>query len=170
MEAPKGTTNYGFIFVITMLIANKAQEISENLFGLLFLRKLNQIMNKKIILSAAVFGLVAVILGAFGAHGLKDRISSDSLENWRTAVDYQFYHTFALLFLATFSRARNSLINLSYVCFTVGILLFCGSLYLLSTKDITGLQTRILGPITPIGGLFFIVGWFSLILATIRHK
>lgn len=127
-------------------------------------------MNKRIILTAAIFGLIAVILGAFGAHGLKDKISSESLENWKTAVDYQFYHTFALLFLATFSRAKNGLINISYLSFTIGIFLFCGSLYLLSTREITSLSTTVLGPITPIGGLFFIVGWISLFLATIRHK
>lgn len=127
-------------------------------------------MNKRIILCAAIFGLVAVILGAFGAHGLKGKISTESLENWKTAVDYQFYHTLALLFLATFSRAKNSLINISYFSFTIGIFLFCGSLYLLSTSEITSLSTKILGPITPIGGLFFIIGWISLFLATIRHK
>lgn len=127
-------------------------------------------MNKRIILTAAIFGLIAVILGAFGAHGLKGKIGSESLENWKTAVDYQFYHTFALLFLATFSRAKNSLINISYLSFTIGIFLFCGSLYLLSTREITSLSTTVLGPITPIGGLFFIVGWISLFLATIRHK
>ncbi len=127
-------------------------------------------MNKRIILSAAIFGLIAVILGAFGAHGLKDKIDDESLENWKTAVDYQFYHTLALLFLATFSRAKNNLINISYFSFTTGIFLFCGSLYLLSTREITSLSTTILGPITPMGGLFFIIGWISLFLATIRHK
>lgn len=127
-------------------------------------------MNKRIILSAAIFGLIAVILGAFGAHGLKGKINSESLENWKTAVDYQFYHTLALLFLATFSRAKNSLINISYFSFTIGIFLFSGSLYLLSTREITSISTTILGPITPIGGLFFIIGWISLFLATIRHK
>ncbi len=127
-------------------------------------------MNKRIILTATIFGLIAVILGAFGAHGLEGKVSSASLENWKTAVSYQFYHTFALLFLATFSRARNNLINVSYISFIVGILLFCGSLYLLSTREITGISTGILGPITPIGGLFFIIGWISLFLATIRHK
>jgi uncharacterized membrane protein YgdD (TMEM256/DUF423 family) len=132
--------------------------------------EIQTIMNKRIILTAAIFGLIAVIFGAFGAHGLKGKVSNESIENWKTAVDYQFYHTLALLFLATFSRAKTSLINISYFSFTIGILLFSGSLYLLSTKEITSLSTTVLGPITPIGGLFFIVGWISLFLATIRHK
>jgi len=127
-------------------------------------------MNKRIILTASIFGIVAVILGAFGAHGLQDKISATSLDNWKTAVNYQFYHTLALLFLATFSRARNGLINIAYFSFSFGILFFCGSLYLLSTKELTSLPIAILGPITPFGGLLFILGWFSLFFATLRHK
>lgn len=127
-------------------------------------------MNKRIILTGALFGLIAVILGAFGAHGLENKISEDSLDNWKTAVSYQFYHTFAILYLATFSRAKNGLINFAFLTFTLGILLFSGSLYLLSTREITGLKASFLGPITPIGGLMFILGWISLFIATIRHK
>lgn len=127
-------------------------------------------MNKRIILTGALFGLIAVILGAFGAHGLEGKVSEGSLDNWTTAVSYQFYHTFAILFLSTFSRAKNGLINFAYWAFTGGILLFSGSLYLLSTRVITGLEASFLGPITPVGGLFFILGWISLFIATIRHK
>ncbi|QNL50357.1 DUF423 domain-containing protein [Olivibacter sp. SDN3] len=128
-------------------------------------------MNKRIILTAAFFGMIAVILGAFGAHGLSGKISEQSIENWHTAVNYQFYHTLALLFLATFSRAKNTLINVSYFAFTIGILLFCGSLYLLSTREITGIsETQILGPVTPIGGVAFILGWVTLFLATLKGR
>lgn len=127
-------------------------------------------MNKRIILTASIFGLLAVILGAFGAHGLQGKITPDQLDNWKTAVQYQFYHTLAMLFLATFSRARNSMIHLAYFGFTIGILLFSGSLYLLSTRAITGLTAGFLGPITPIGGIFLILGWFGLFIATVRHK
>lgn len=127
-------------------------------------------MNKRIILTGTLFGLLGVVLGAFGAHGLEGKISDASLDNYKTAVSYQFYHTFAILYLATFSRARNGLINFSFLSFTVGILLFSGSLYLLSTREITQLSISILGPITPIGGLCFILGWISLFIATIRHK
>ncbi|WP_262247069.1 DUF423 domain-containing protein [Parapedobacter soli] len=128
-------------------------------------------MNKRIILTASFFGLAAVILGAFGAHGLEDKVSNDSLEVWKTAVDYQFYHTLALLFLATFSRAKNTYIRFSFITFTLGILLFSGSLYILSTRAITGFgAAAILGPITPIGGLCFILGWIGLFVATIKNK
>src|SRR5690606_3816095 len=94
-------------------------------------------MNKRIILTASFFGLTAVVLGAFGAHGLEGKINEDQLKTWGTAVDYQFYHTLALLFLATFSRAKNNYIRFSFITFTLGILLFSGSLYVLSTRSIT---------------------------------
>jgi uncharacterized membrane protein YgdD (TMEM256/DUF423 family) len=128
-------------------------------------------MNKRIILTAALFGVLAVTLGAFGAHGLENKISEDQQETWETAVDYHFYHTLALLFLSTFSRAKNNYIRISYISFAFGILLFSGSLYLLSTHSLTGfIKPSILGPITPIGGLFFIVGWVNLFVATVRNK
>ncbi|WP_395625430.1 DUF423 domain-containing protein [Daejeonella sp.] len=128
-------------------------------------------MNKRIIIAASIFGMIAVILGAFGAHTLKGRLSSSDLEVWKTAVNYQFYHTFALLFLSTFSRKNSRIINLSAWFFTIGIFLFSGSLYLISTKEILNLsQVGIIGPITPIGGLFFIMGWFSLLIATLKNK
>ena len=131
----------------------------------------NKKMNKKIIITAAAFGFLAVIFGAFGAHSLKKLISVEQLEVWQTAVQYHFYHTLAILFLSTFSRSRNKIINFSFYCFTLGILLFSGSLYLLSLKNILGIESvGVLGPITPVGGLFFILGWLSLLLAALRDK
>ena len=131
----------------------------------------NKKMNKKIIITAAAFGFLAVIFGAFGAHSLKKLISVEQLEVWQTAVQYHFYHTLVILFLSTFSRSRNKIINFSFYCFTLGILLFSGSLYLISLKNILGFESvGVLGPITPVGGLFFILGWLSLFLATLRDK
>jgi len=128
-------------------------------------------MNKRIILTASFFGLTAVALGAFGAHGLTGKISKDQLEVWKTAVDYQFYHTAALLFLSTFSRAKNNYIRFSFVTFTLGVVLFSGSLYLLTSYSITGFGSpAIFGPITPIGGLCFLLGWLGLIVATVKNK
>ena len=104
-------------------------------------------MNKRIILTASFFGVVAVLFGAFGAHGLKASIDPASLEIWQKGVDYQFYHTFALLYLSTFARYRNKLINIAYFCFTFGIILFSGSLYLLATRSIHKLDfINLIGP------------------------
>ncbi len=128
-------------------------------------------MNKRIIVIASVFGILAVILGAFGAHGLKQMVSAEALDTWHTAVQYQFYHTLAMLFLATFSRFKSRAINAASWFFTAGILLFSGSLYLISTKDLLNIENgSLLGPLTPIGGLFFILGWICLLVATIKNK
>lgn len=127
-------------------------------------------MNKRIILTAAFFGALAVILGAFGAHSLKVLINATSLEIWQKGVEYQFYHVFALLYLSTFARYKNKLIGLSYIFFTLGVILFSGSLYVLALKDIYNFSTQFIGPITPIGGLCFILGWVCLFLAALKDK
>ena len=128
-------------------------------------------MNKQIILVAALFGMLAVILGAFGAHGLEGKISDYHLNTWKTANQYHFYHTLALLFLSTFSRAKNSSIRVSFIAFTVGIVLFSGSLYVLSVRSLLGIDGwSFLGPITPWGGLCFIIGWIGLFVAAMRNR
>ena len=128
-------------------------------------------MNKRIIIFASVFGILAVILGAFGAHSLKELISAKELDTWNTAVQYQFYHTLSLLFLASFSRFRSRAVNAASWFFSFGILFFSGSLYLLSVKTILNItNVNFLGPLTPIGGLLFILGWISLLVATIKNK
>ncbi|SUI96966.1 Protein of uncharacterised function (DUF423) [Sphingobacterium spiritivorum] len=128
-------------------------------------------MNKQIILTASFFGLLAVALGAFGAHGLEGKISEDHIGTWKTANQYHFYHTFALLFLSTFSRAKNTSIRVAFFAFTIGILLFSGSLYILSVREITGFgNSRILGPITPLGGLSYMIGWVGLFVAALKNR
>ena len=128
-------------------------------------------MNKQIILTASFFGVIAVILGAFGAHGLEGKISDYHIDTWKTANQYHFYHTFALLFLSTFSRAKSQSIRVSFIFFTIGILLFSGSLYLLSVRELLGItKIAILGPITPLGGLCFIIGWIGLFVAALKNR
>ena len=128
-------------------------------------------MNKQIIVTASFFGLLAVIAGAFGAHALQAKLDAKQLEVWHTAVQYQFYHVFALLFLSTFTRFKNSLISASYYLFTLGIIFFSGSLYLLACRDLIGWSwLTVMGPITPIGGLLFIAGWATLAVAGLRNK
>lgn len=127
-------------------------------------------MNKRIILTAAFFGALAVIFGAFGAHSLKKIVDDASLDIWQKGVDYQFYHVFALLYLSTFARYKHKLINLSFIFFSIGIVFFSGSLYVLTLKDVLNFPTKFIGPITPIGGLCFILGWISLFLAALKDK
>ncbi len=118
-----------------------------------------------------MFGALAVILGAFGAHSLKAQISTSALAIWQKGIEYQFYHTFALLYLSNIVRYKSKLISLSFVFFSLGIVLFSGSLYILALKDAFNLpMAGYVGPITPIGGLFFILGWIFLFLAAMKHK
>ncbi|WP_256012473.1 DUF423 domain-containing protein [Desertivirga xinjiangensis] len=126
-------------------------------------------MDRKVAVTACIFGVLAVISGAFGAHGLKAVLDETQLEQWKTAVSYQFYHTFALLFLSLF-HVKSKLLNTAYWGFTLGIILFSGSIYLLSTRNITGFDWVFLGPVTPVGGLFFIIGWMCLLTAAIKSK
>lgn len=100
----------------------------------------------------------AVMLGAFGAHGLKTRATEAQLGWWQTATDYFFYHALGLLALAIIAKVIPSLpIKLSFILMQIGILLFCGSLYIMAL----GLP-RGLGAITPIGGAFMIAAWLVL--------
>ncbi|TSD67215.1 DUF423 domain-containing protein [Inquilinus sp. KBS0705] len=128
-------------------------------------------MNKQIIVTASLLGAVAVILGAFGAHGLRAVLEPHQLEVWQTAVQYNFYHVFALLFLSLFNQDKNKSAVWAYYFFLFGILLFSGSLYLISCRDILGMPgLAVLGPVTPIGGLLFILGWVMLAVTAFRNK
>jgi uncharacterized membrane protein YgdD (TMEM256/DUF423 family) len=110
------------------------------------------------IVVASVSGALAVIAGAFGAHGLRERVSPDQLAAWTTASQYHLLHSVALLAIALFAARAGTSIRLQGSLMSTGILLFSGSIYLLV---LTG--QRWLGPITPIGGLLLIAAWFSLV-------
>lgn len=126
-------------------------------------------MDKQITLTAAVFGAIAVVLGAFGAHGLRAYLQPQQIEIWNKGVQYHFYHVFALLFLAILPLSKNNLVFASYWCFTLGIVFFSGSLYLLACREALKWDwLKIMGPITPVGGLLFIAGWVTLALAALR--
>lgn len=119
---------------------------------------------------AAFVLLIAVVLGAFGAHGLKSLVEESSLNTWRTGVDYQFYHGFALLFLSLASdHLTKKIFTWIRTLWITGIVLFSGSLYLLVLAEPFEFQSiaSVLGPITPIGGLLFIIGWSVLLITTV---
>lgn len=118
-------------------------------------------MSRIIILLSAVLLALAVGLGAFGAHALKTHLSSEMLQTWETGVKYHFYHALGLLLVGILSFLMPSVyLKWSAILLFIGIVLFSGSLYVLSLSGI-----KILGAITPIGGLSFIGGWVLLLLA-----
>jgi uncharacterized membrane protein YgdD (TMEM256/DUF423 family) len=122
-------------------------------------------MLKSFLTWGAALALFAVVFGAFGAHLLKKYLSDMELATWNTAVQYQFYHALAICMLSAISdRMPYKWTLLSGRFFVVGILLFSGSLYLLSCRDLLQLGgiAKIIGPITPIGGICFIIGWALL--------
>lgn len=124
-------------------------------------------MNAKTTLwCAALFGLSAVMLGAFGAHVLKSVLSEGAMHTFNTALKYQMWHALALLFVSVITLLKPSkLFRWAAACFVIGVLLFSGSLYLLAFG-----APRWLGPVTPIGGLSFMLGWLCLLIAATKLK
>ncbi len=122
-------------------------------------------VNLKMLRTAALFGFAAVAIGAFAAHGLKNILPPERISIFETGVRYHYYHTFALLVTALLSaHFSGRALRTAFICFTVGIFLFSGSLYLLALRDVLGIAGWwFLGPLTPIGGVFFMAGWGSLV-------
>lgn len=121
---------------------------------------------------AAAILMLAVVLGAFGAHGIQGRVDAHAYHNWGTAAQYQFYHGLALLGLAALDgRLPARVTGFVRILFLLGILCFCGSLYLLAVRDLLGIHGlgRVLGPITPLGGLMFIAGWAAILVGAVRR-
>jgi uncharacterized membrane protein YgdD (TMEM256/DUF423 family) len=128
-------------------------------------------MQKKILIIASVSGFLCVLLGAFGAHKLKELLAPDQLAVFETAVRYQFLHTFALIAVAIlFSNGENIFLKRAAYSFVIGIVLFSGSLYLLATRSLSGVEMHWLGPVTPLGGLFFMTGWIFLLIFAIKKN
>lgn len=123
-------------------------------------------LSVNIILMAAINLAVAVVLGAFGAHGLKNRASVEQLGWWHTATEYFFYHALGLLALGVLTKILPELsFKLPAACLQLGIIIFCGSLYLMALG-----APRWFGAITPIGGLAMIVGWLGLAWIMVRTQ
>lgn len=117
-------------------------------------------MEKTILKTASIFGLTAVILGAFGAHALKAQLTPDQLASFQTGVRYQFIHTLALIAVGVLLLiSSNKMLRNAAWAFTIGIILFSGSIYLLTAGKMMGWSVSWLGPITPLGGVSLIVGW-----------
>ena len=131
---------------------------------------------KKQIISISVLGASGVALGALGAHFLKAKVQSgiitvDHLSGFETAVKYQMYHVLAMLLVLVLNKQfQSKYFDWAYAFFFWGIILFSGSLYFLCTRNLFGADfLKVLGPVTPLGGVCFILGWLCLIPAVLKN-
>ena len=127
-------------------------------------------MDKKIISTAAIFGMIAIILGAFGAHALKKVLSIEELSTFETGVKYQMYHALFLVLIGTLNELSLKAKKTIYNLVVFGVLFFSGSIYLLATNSLTSFDFKVIGLITPIGGLLLILGWGVLFFNFIKKK
>lgn len=127
-------------------------------------------MNKAIIGTASVIGLISIILGAFGAHAFKEVLTVEQLVSFETGVRYQMYHALFLLFIATTSLLSDRQKKTIFTVTLIGLLFFSGSIYLLATQSLSGIDFKFLGPVTPIGGLFLISAWLLTPIYALRQK
>jgi uncharacterized membrane protein YgdD (TMEM256/DUF423 family) len=123
-------------------------------------------MDRKFLAAGSLLAFLAVAAGAFGAHGLKNHLESDMLAIFETAVKYQMYHSLALILVSTIIKPKSGLwLVRSGWLFLAGIAVFSGSLYILS---LTGIKW--FGALTPLGGLAFLGGWFSILMHALKER
>lgn len=134
-------------------------------------------MNNKKLFIIGILGAIAVALGALGAHFLKSKlqtglITQDQLIGFDTGVKYQMYHILGMLAIVLLQKQNaHKFFDWAYACFFWGIVMFSGSLYFLTTRNLFGADwLKVLGPITPLGGICFIAGWVLLALVGLRSK
>ncbi len=118
----------------------------------------------------AIYGMLSIILGAFGAHALKNILTPERLQSFETAVRYQMYAAFFLIFVGWILKFDTGSEKWISWLMIVGALCFSGSIYLLSFKDQLGMNMKFIGPITPIGGLLMILSWGLLIFYFVKQK
>ena len=122
---------------------------------------------KNYLVLTAILGILAIILGAFGTHALSSKLSVESLKNFETAVQYQFFHVIVLLFVNTYSEFSDTIKKNASLLFFLGILFFSGSIYLIT---IGGIAAKTIWFVTPLGGLLMIAGWSYLLITFLKNK
>ena len=127
-------------------------------------------MDKKIISTGAILGMTAIILGAFGAHALKKVLYMEELSTFETGVRYQMYHALFLIFIGIINELSQKAKKIIYNLVVFGVLLFSGSIYVLATNSLTSFDFKVIGFITPIGGLLLILAWGVLLFHTLMKK
>lgn len=127
-------------------------------------------MDKKLLITATILGVLSVILGAFAAHGLKELVSEQAIQTFETGVKYQMYHALLLLFVGSTSYMKSAQKKIVLIFVVVGVIFFSGSIYGLSTNTLTTFDFKTIALITPIGGLFLIASWLVLLVNFLKLK
>ncbi|MEN2414212.1 DUF423 domain-containing protein [Flavobacterium mesophilum] len=127
-------------------------------------------MKRRIVLTGAFIGMLAIILGAFGAHLLKKYLSVEELNTFEVGVRYQMYHAFFLFFVSTRKDISEKTLKTIYNLVVAGVVLFSGSIYLLATKNFTLFDFKFIGFATPLGGMLLIIAWLTLFVTILRQK
>jgi len=127
-------------------------------------------MDRKIFMTASLVGGIGVVLGAFAAHGFKPLLSASAFDSFNTGIRYQMYHAFLLFFIGITTHVKPNQKSTLFKLILTGILLFSGSIYFLSTNSLTAFDFKIIGIITPIGGMFLIASWVLLFMYFLRTK
>ncbi|MDR6299460.1 DUF423 domain-containing protein [Mesonia maritima] len=127
-------------------------------------------MHQKLLILGSVSGFIAIILGAFGSHGLAQLINEKSINTFEVGVRYQFYHALFALLLGSFKFLTTKAKNILFYLLLSGTILFSGSIYFLSTNALSSFDFKTIGFLTPIGGFLLIFAWFLLIVKVAKLK
>jgi len=127
-------------------------------------------MNRKLIVTGLICVIIAILLGAFGAHALKKVVSEEALKTFEVGVRYQLYASFGLIIFGLNAKKITTNWNVFYILMLLGILFFSGSIYLLALNEFIPISKKILGPLTPIGGTLQISSWVYLLLSTVKKR
>jgi len=127
-------------------------------------------MNRKFLITGAVFGILAVIIGAFAAHGLKPNLTDAARESFETAVKYQMYHALLFLLIGSFKLEPFHFKKPIFFLLLFGVICFSGSIYLLATNNLTPIDFSGIALVTPLGGTLLIAGWIFLLVEFIKIK
>ncbi|AVR45228.1 DUF423 domain-containing protein [Christiangramia fulva] len=127
-------------------------------------------MERKFFITGAILGLLAVILGAFGAHGLKQIVPAEAVTSFETGVRYQMYHAFLLLIIGSLSRLNLKYLKTIFLLILIGVIFFSGSIYLLSINSLTNFDFRVIALLTPLGGSLLITAWILLLVSFVKLK
>ena len=127
-------------------------------------------LNKRILVAGTILGILVIVLGAFGAHGLEKLVDADAVNTFETGVRYQIYHAFFLLILGGTNFVNLKTKKIVFYLVIVGVLFFSGSIYGLATNELSSFDFKTIAMITPIGGLLLILSWVMVLIGIMRNK